>query len=61
MFCLGALWDIDAFDQWGVELGKKLATSILPELAPEGRPGRHDPSTGGLIARIRELQAAAEE
>ncbi|WP_159999644.1 glucose-6-phosphate isomerase [Roseomonas sp. 18066] len=61
VFCLGALWDIDAFDQWGVELGKKLATSILPELAPEASPGRHDPSTAGLIARIRELQAAAEE
>jgi glucose-6-phosphate isomerase len=56
VFCLGALWDIDAFDQWGVELGKQLAGSILPELSPENRPGPHDPSTTRLIRRIRELQ-----
>lgn len=56
VFCLGALWDIDAFDQWGVELGKKLAGSILPELAPEGKAGQHDASTAGLIARIRAMQ-----
>ncbi|WP_120008555.1 glucose-6-phosphate isomerase [Teichococcus vastitatis] len=57
VFCLGALWDIDAFDQWGVELGKQLAGSILPELAPGGSIGEHDASTTGLIGRIRELQA----
>ena len=56
VFCLGALWDIDAFDQWGVELGKQLAGSILPELAPQGQVGDHDPSTHGLISRIRKLQ-----
>jgi len=56
VFCLGALWDIDAFDQWGVELGKQLAKSILPELEPEGQVGEHDPSTTGLIQRIRQLQ-----
>lgn len=56
VFCLGALWDIDAFDQWGVELGKQLAKSILPELEPAGRVGEHDPSTAGLIARIRDMQ-----
>jgi glucose-6-phosphate isomerase len=56
VFCLGALWDIDAFDQWGVELGKQLSTSILPELMPEGRVGPHDPSTTGLIERLREWQ-----
>jgi glucose-6-phosphate isomerase len=56
VFCLGALWDIDAFDQWGVELGKQLSTSILPELMPEGRVGTHDSSTAGLIGLIREWQ-----
>lgn len=56
VFCLGALWDIDAFDQWGVELGKQLAKSILPELEPAGRAGSHDPSTAGLIGRIRDMQ-----
>ncbi|WBV43631.1 glucose-6-phosphate isomerase [Pseudoroseomonas cervicalis] len=61
VFCLGALWDIDAFDQWGVELGKQLAKSILPELEPEGTMGRHDPSTAGLITRIRDLQHASAD
>ncbi|MDB5369180.1 MAG: glucose-6-phosphate isomerase [Roseomonas sp.] len=56
VFCLGVLWDIDAFDQWGVELGKQLSTSILPELMPEGRVGPHDPSTTGLIEKLREWQ-----
>ncbi len=56
VFCLGALWDIDAFDQWGVELGKQLSTSILPELLADGRVGAHDSSTVGLISTIREWQ-----
>lgn len=50
-FVLGALWNINSFDQWGVELGKTLATRILSEL--EGAPdaAAHDSSTAGLIAR----------
>ncbi len=50
-FVLGALWNINSFDQWGVELGKTLATRILSEL--EGAPdtGAHDSSTAALIAR----------
>jgi glucose-6-phosphate isomerase len=56
VFCLGALWDIDAFDQWGVELGKQLSTSILPELMPDGLVGPHDPSTTGLIQQLRAWQ-----
>ncbi|MBO1078851.1 glucose-6-phosphate isomerase [Roseomonas haemaphysalidis] len=56
VFCLGVLWDVDAFDQWGVELGKQLSTSILPELLPEGRVGAHDPSTAGLIGQLRAWQ-----
>ncbi len=52
----GCIWDIDSFDQWGVELGKELAGGILPELAPGVVPGAHDSSTTGLIARFRSLR-----
>ena len=52
-FVQGVLWNINSFDQWGVERGKALATRILPEL--EGKPATHghDSSTAGLIARAR--------
>jgi glucose-6-phosphate isomerase len=51
-FVEGVLWGINSFDQWGVELGKTLATRVLGEL--EGGPaGAHDPSTAALIARLR--------
>jgi glucose-6-phosphate isomerase len=52
----GCIWDIDSFDQWGVELGKELAGGILPELEPGVVPGAHDSSTTGLIARFRSLR-----
>jgi glucose-6-phosphate isomerase len=53
---LGALWGINPFDQWGVELGKQLAGAILPELnAGAPRQGAHDGSTAGLISRIAAL------
>jgi glucose-6-phosphate isomerase len=57
VFTQGAIWRIDSFDQWGVELGKHLAERIVPELAREttGRP-RHDSSTNGLIRRYRRLR-----
>ncbi len=57
VFTQGAIWGIDSFDQWGVELGKVLAGRILPELesAAELEP-RHDSSTNGLIARYRRLR-----
>ncbi|WP_031555738.1 glucose-6-phosphate isomerase [Parvularcula oceani] len=51
IFVAGAVWDINSFDQWGVELGKTLAKAILPELTG-GTGGAHDASTAGLIARI---------
>jgi glucose-6-phosphate isomerase len=52
VFVEGVLWGIDSFDQWGVELGKTLATRILAEL--EGGPlGQHDPSTADLVARLK--------
>jgi glucose-6-phosphate isomerase len=48
IFVQGVLWRINSFDQWGVELGKKLANVILPELK-ESEVGKHDSSTKGLI------------
>jgi len=53
VFCLGALWGINAFDQWGVELGKQLAGAILPEIeAGAPKPGAHDGSTEGLMRAL---------
>jgi glucose-6-phosphate isomerase len=47
------IWDIDSFDQWGVELGKMLAKRIVPELQGDAELG-HDSSTNALIRRYRE-------
>ena len=52
----GAIWGINSFDQWGVELGKVLAGGILPELRKGAKPGAHDPSTAALIARFKKLR-----
>jgi glucose-6-phosphate isomerase len=53
-FVQGAIWNIDSFDQWGVELGKVLAQRIIPELdATVGAPLGHDSSTNALIRRYR--------
>ena len=52
VFVEGVLWGINSFDQWGVELGKTLATRILAELEG-GAPGVHDPSTADLVARLK--------
>jgi len=54
VFTQGAIWQIDSFDQWGVELGKVLATRIIPELANATEPQlAHDSSTNTLIRRYR--------
>jgi glucose-6-phosphate isomerase len=54
VFVQGALWDIDSFDQWGVELGKQLAKAIVPELESGSEPDlAHDSSTNALIRRYR--------
>ena len=53
MLTQAAVWGINAFDQWGVELGKELANRIVPELDPTGEVGTHDPSTTRLIERYR--------
>jgi glucose-6-phosphate isomerase len=54
VFTQGAIWGIDCFDQWGVELGKALAARIIPELRSESEPElEHDSSTNALIRRYR--------
>jgi glucose-6-phosphate isomerase len=57
VFTQGAVWGIDSFDQWGVELGKVLALRIIPELVSPGEPElNHDSSTNALIRRYREMR-----
>jgi len=58
VFVQGTIWNIDSFDQWGVELGKVLALQILPELESEDEPElHHDSSTNTLIRRYRQLKS----
>ena len=60
VFTQGVVWDIDSFDQWGVELGKVLAQRIIPELEDKGSPElKHDSSTNTLIRRYRSLKETA--
>jgi glucose-6-phosphate isomerase len=57
VFTQGAIWNIDSFDQWGVELGKVLAQRIIPELESKTEPAlHHDSSTNNLIRRYRKLR-----
>jgi len=57
VFTQGVIWEIDSFDQWGVELGKALAKRIIPELDPAAEPDlAHDSSTNALIGRYRALR-----
>lgn len=49
VFVQGVIWDVNSFDQWGVELGKQLAQNILPELEGDAEISSHDASTNGLI------------
>ncbi|KAJ9635924.1 glucose-6-phosphate isomerase [Coniosporium tulheliwenetii] len=53
VFTEGAVWNINSFDQWGVELGKSLAKKILAELDEGGEAGKHDASTSGLISAFK--------
>ena len=54
IFCQGIIWEINSYDQWGVELGKQLAKVILDELEGRTQPDGHDSSTTGLITWLRE-------
>ena len=59
VFTQGAIWNIDSFDQWGVELGKVLAQRIIPELESATEPElKHDSSTVALIRRYRRMKSA---
>jgi glucose-6-phosphate isomerase len=60
VFTQGAIWGIDSFDQWGVELGKALAQQIIPQLESATEPElQHDSSTNALIRRYRKLKGIA--
>ena len=60
VFTQGVIWDIDSFDQWGVELGKVLAQRIIPELESKAAPRlKHDSSTNNLIRRYRKRKQNA--
>jgi glucose-6-phosphate isomerase len=55
IFTQGAIWNVNSFDQWGVELGKQLAKTILPELSARADSAGHDSSTNGLINAYKKL------
>ena len=60
VFTQGVIWNIDSFDQWGVELGKVLAQRIVAELESKPEPAlSHDSSTNNLIRRYRKLKEAS--
>jgi glucose-6-phosphate isomerase len=60
VFTQGVIWGIDSFDQWGVELGKALASRIIPELQSEAEPSlQHDSSTNSLIRRYRAMRISS--
>ncbi len=60
VFTQGVIWDVDSFDQWGVELGKQLAQRIIPELESGTEPAlKHDSSTNNLIRRYRKNKGAS--
>ena len=59
VFTQGVIWNINSFDQWGVELGKALAQAIIPELqGPDAPALRHDSSTNNLIRRYRKMKGS---
>ena len=57
IFTQGIIWNINSFDQWGVELGKQLAKAIQPELKAPGTVATHDASTNGLINEYKAQKA----
>jgi glucose-6-phosphate isomerase len=59
IFVQGVIWNIFSFDQWGVELGKKLAKKILPELSDDATVKSHDSSTNGLMNAFKQMKSDA--
>jgi glucose-6-phosphate isomerase len=60
VFTQGVIWNVNSFDQWGVELGKALAQAIIPQLENPGAPKlEHDSSTNNLIRRYRQMKSSA--
>ena len=60
VFTQGTIWQINSFDQWGVELGKVLAQRIIPELESQSEPAlKHDSSTNNMISRYRNLKSTS--
>jgi glucose-6-phosphate isomerase len=60
VFVQGTIWEVDSFDQWGVELGKVLAQQIIPELTAADPPAlAHDSSTNALIHRYRSMKSGS--
>jgi glucose-6-phosphate isomerase len=60
VFVQGTIWEVDSFDQWGVELGKVLAQQIIPELTAQAEPElAHDSSTNTLIRKYRSLKSGS--
>ena len=57
VFVKGVLWNINSFDQFGVELGKQLAKKVLPEIQNKNQQLNHDSSTNALIEKIRQERA----
>ena len=57
IFVQGVIWNIYSFDQWGVELGKVLASKILPELQNDSQINTHDASTNGLINTFKKMRS----
>jgi glucose-6-phosphate isomerase len=61
VFTQGTIWQINSFDQWGVELGKVLAQRIIPEIESQTPPAlKHDSSTNNLIGRYRKLKGTQD-
>jgi glucose-6-phosphate isomerase len=59
IFVQGIIWNVNSYDQWGVELGKKLANAILPELRTSDDVSSHDASTNALINEIKQRRSKA--
>ena len=57
IFVQGVIWNVNSYDQWGVELGKELASKILPELTDPSVITSHDASTNGLLAWLKARRA----